>query len=755
MPTIKVIYNWIGPKGPIPNTELPNLLNLALVSEGTQINSRFFSADDLWNTIFKKNARFELAPSSMVTSETVFIYPCFLHGRTDFGIYFMGGDGLLEHGHCPPHVKHAIATGSGYLLIEMTDESHLTDWHLDVMHHYMKTQNIPFHKVIYLTGCGNAQQVYDGYCRKNQVPEANRMHMLSLCKSQINLANHLRAMPDIEPTFDPDRIPEKLFLSWNRRFKSHRSVIALGLDRMGLIERSHVSMPRFSDENGQSFSDALNHQLIAMMGITQSQVKRFESKLPLILDDEHEIAEMCGDWTAKARHFYQNSLVSLVTETNFDSDLMTMTEKSFKPFKEKHPFITVAVAGTLAKLRAMGFQTFGEFWDESYDAIENPWDRAQAILTICDTIGKWTRQEILDFRQRVKPILEHNYQRVKEDLSISLAQEIVDIASGMCMVQSLPAAKRCLVLGGGGFIGTHLVNRLVDQGHHVIAADIKRPQWGNNRAHQFILADLRDSQTVMQLMQQDISEVYQLAADMGGAAYIFTGDHDADIMSNSAQININVLEAMRQHGVKKVFYSSSACIYPEHNQLDPLNPNCSEGSAYPAAPDSEYGWEKLFSERLYLSYARNHGLQVSIARFHNVFGPLSEWQSDRAKAPAALCRKVLESQGEIEIYGDGAQTRSFLYISEALDGVQRLMDSDFSGPINIGSDRMVTINQLVDIICSIAGKEIKVNHIPGPLGVRGRNSDNRLILDKLGWAPSDQLEQGLRCTYEWIKSVAQ
>ncbi len=263
-----------------------------------------------------------------------------------------------------------------------------------------------------------------------------------------------------------------------------------------------------------------------------------------------------------------------------------------------------------------------------------------------------------------------------------------------------------------------------------------------------------DTVVLVASVAKGIDDVYQLAADMGGAGYIFTGEHDACVMHNSATINLNVAEAGRKAGAKRFFYSSSACIYPEYNQKDPDNPICSEDSAYPAAPDSEYGWEKLFSERLYLAYSRNYGLEVHIARFHNIFGPEGTWQGGREKAPAAICRKVAEAAdgSEIEIWGDGKQTRSFLYIDECLEGVRRLMESDFAGPVNIGSEEMVTINGLAEMAMKIANKKLSIKHIRGPLGVRGRNSDNRLIAEKLGWAPSHPLEEGLAATYKWIDS---
>ncbi|HEX4231937.1 MAG TPA: NAD-dependent epimerase/dehydratase family protein [Bryobacteraceae bacterium] len=310
---------------------------------------------------------------------------------------------------------------------------------------------------------------------------------------------------------------------------------------------------------------------------------------------------------------------------------------------------------------------------------------------------------------------------------------------------------RVLVAGGGGFIGGHLVKRLKQEGFWVRAADLKEHEYELSAADEFVIGDLRDPGVVRESLT-NVSHVYQLAADMGGAGYIFTGEHDAAVMHNSATINLNVLELGAKAGVEKVFYSSSACIYPEYNQRDPENPKCSEESAYPAAPDSEYGWEKLFSERLYLSYMRNYGVQVRIARFHNIFGPAGTWRGGKEKAPAALCRKVAEARegGEIEIWGDGLQTRSFLYIDECLEGVQRLMNSDFTGPVNIGSEEMVTINQLAEIIMDIAGKDLTIRHIPGPLGVRGRNSDNRLIQEKLDWRPSRPLREGLEKTYAWI-----
>jgi nucleoside-diphosphate-sugar epimerase len=315
--------------------------------------------------------------------------------------------------------------------------------------------------------------------------------------------------------------------------------------------------------------------------------------------------------------------------------------------------------------------------------------------------------------------------------------------------------KKALVCGAGGFIGSHLVKRLKREGFWVRGVDLKYPEFSETEADDFVIGDLRDPYFCRSIVDTKFDEVYQLAADMGGAGYVFTGDNDADILHNSALINLNMLDACYKRNVKRIFYSSSACIYPEYNQRDPENPKCSEDSAYPAMPDSEYGWEKLFSERLYLAYHRNYGMEVRIARYHNIFGPEGTWRGGREKAPAALCRKVaiakLTGQDYIEVWGDGKQTRSFLYIDECIEGTIRLMRSDWTGPVNIGSEEMVTIDQLAEMIMEIAGVKLEIRHVPGPQGVRGRNSDNKLIYEKLGWKPTMPLIEGLKKTYPWIE----
>ncbi len=325
--------------------------------------------------------------------------------------------------------------------------------------------------------------------------------------------------------------------------------------------------------------------------------------------------------------------------------------------------------------------------------------------------------------------------------------------------------KTALVLGGGGFIGGHLAKRLKEEGFWVRVVDIKpeHEYWNHaDMCDEYVSGDLRDPKVVESVFDREFDEVYQLAADMGGAGYIFTGDNDANVMHNSALVNLNVVHYATQAKVKRIFYSSSACMYPEHNQLDADNPNCVESSAYPAAPDSEYGWEKLFSERLFFAFNRNYGLNAKVARYHNIFGPQGSWKDGKEKAPAAMCRKAAESTGEVEVWGDGAQTRSFMYIDECLEATIRLMRQDkFNGPVNIGSEEMVPINELAQIAIDLSGKELKINNLDGqdfidkygfpcPLGVRGRNSDNKLYKEKLGWEPTMTLKEGMAKTFEWI-----
>jgi GDP-D-mannose 3',5'-epimerase len=322
------------------------------------------------------------------------------------------------------------------------------------------------------------------------------------------------------------------------------------------------------------------------------------------------------------------------------------------------------------------------------------------------------------------------------------------------MLKYTKSSKTALVLGAGGFIGSHLVRRLKKEGCWVRGVDLKFPEFSETHADDFILGDLRDPCVTREVIDQKFDEVYQFAADMGGAGFIFSGENDADLMHNSTLINLNVLDACKRSQAKRVFYSSSACIYPKFNQLDKDHPNLTEESAYPALPDSDYGWERLFGERLYLAFHRNHDLEVRIARFHNIFGPEGTWQGGREKVPAAMCRKVSEAPegGSIDMWGDGEQTRSFLFIDECIEGSIKLMRSDWTGPVNIGSEEIVSINQLANMIMEIAQKKLTINHTKGPLGVRGRKSDNLLISQKLNWKPTQSLTVGLKLTYSWIEN---
>jgi len=325
--------------------------------------------------------------------------------------------------------------------------------------------------------------------------------------------------------------------------------------------------------------------------------------------------------------------------------------------------------------------------------------------------------------------------------------------------------KKAIVMGAGGFIGSHMVKRLKSEGFWVRGVDLKHTEFSETHADDFVIGDLRDPKVVEKVIEKDMDLLYQFAADMGGAGYIFTGDNDANVMHNSGLINLNTVHESLKKGVKKIFYSSSACMYPAHNQEDPDNPMCAEDSAYPAAPDSEYGWEKLFSERLYMAFARNYGLNIRIGRFHNIFGPQGTWDGGKEKAPAAMCRKAIlcDENSSVEVWGDGLQTRSFLYIDECIEAVQRLMKSDFTDPVNIGSEEMVQINELAQIAIDLSEKDIEINNLQGeafeekygfpvPEGVRGRNSDNKLFKENIGWEPNYPLDRGMKHTFEWIKN---
>ncbi len=424
-PPIKVVYSWIGPRGPIVNTELPNVLSFACVAEGAQTTSHNFWSDDLWWRVFHKNKDYTLAPTWDISPDEYFIYPYTLTWRIDFKNYFYGNTGLFEFSHTPPSVIHSVRFGKGYFLIDCTAEAWVKPNQIHAMHSYFSHFNkIPMGKIIYLNGCMNSEKLYNDWCDNNEIPNDSkyRMIMISLPISQSTVASHIFTVPN--PEYNTEVVPEKLFLCWNRRFRLHRSILALGLEKENLINRSYYSMGKVDPESLLPFADTIDPNWIQGTSIDPLNIFKFTQKLPLILDDETDIRRMCGDHDAAARPFYQNSLVSIITETNFDMDELTLTEKSFKPFKEKHPFIIVGVNGALKSMREFEFMTFGEFWDESYDEEPDPITRMRKIIKVCKYIGSWDNEKILDFKRKVKPILEHNYNMVKIDLAKKTADII-------------------------------------------------------------------------------------------------------------------------------------------------------------------------------------------------------------------------------------------------------------------------------------------------------------------------------------------
>jgi hypothetical protein len=423
---IKLVYSWIGPKGPMINTELPNILSFAAVAEGTNTTSHKFWSDDLWWRVFFQKGNYELASTFAIDNRDTYIYPYTLTWRIPFGNYFCGNSGLFEFSHTPDHIIHHVRQSKGYFLIDCTAEAWVQDQQLDMIHSYFSHFNqIPMGKIIYLTGCMNAQDVYNRWCEKRQIPDIprERMIMISFPISQSAIATNIWQAS--EPEYDTQTVPEKTFLCWNRRFRKHRTTLALALDKEGLVDRSYYSMGLVDPEvNSQQFSHTVDLYTDPFLTLTQEGAEKFMSKLPLKIDEETQINQMCQDFDAAARPFYQNSLVSVVTETNFENLELTLTEKSFKPSKEKHPFIIVGVPGALKALKEMGFQTFDEFWDETYDQIHEPKARLRKIVEVCKDIGSWDNDKILDFKRRVKPILENNYQAVQQNTAKMVARKI-------------------------------------------------------------------------------------------------------------------------------------------------------------------------------------------------------------------------------------------------------------------------------------------------------------------------------------------
>lgn len=437
---IKIVYNWIGPRGPIWNTEIPNVVALAASQEGAKATSSFWWADDIWHkifnakspsSIFNKEQIFELHPACLIEDRDVFIYPFSLAWRINMRNYFLADNGLLEFSHTQNHIIHQVRCNKGFFLIDLSAEAFVQDGQLKAMHSYFNHLKIPMGKIIYLTGCMNADVIYEKFCQRHGIPNdvTQRMTIISYPVSQQGFAQSLSSLPENHyATYDPEKIPEKLFLSWNRRFRRHRTTLALAMEKWGLIDRSYISMGLTDPEsNMEKFENTVDLFRDPALEISPEDVTRFIKKLPLVLDGETNIAQMCGDFNNATRQWYQNSLVSIVTETNFDLQELTLTEKSFKPLKEKHPFIIVGVPGALRAFRNLGFKTFSEFWNESYDEIEDPRLRMKEIVNTLREISRWDETKIRDFRQKVKPILNHNFELLKKDLSLVVADKIANL----------------------------------------------------------------------------------------------------------------------------------------------------------------------------------------------------------------------------------------------------------------------------------------------------------------------------------------
>ena len=423
---INVVFNWIGPKGPIPNIEVPNVLNLASVINSAKTHTSHFWCDSVWHLIFCNKPGYDLKPTTYTNDKTIFIYPFAIAWRITFNAYFHKGGGIFEYSDTDQQILHQVRIGNGFILIEDSAEAHVEPNQLLAMHTYFNETHIPLNKVIYLTGCANAQTLYDDWCNDRNITNSEeKMNIYSYPTSQNSIAQYFKTHKPQVPEYDTERVPEKLFLSWNRRFRPHRVNMAFGLDKLGLVDRSYLSMGLVDPENSaMHVTHLFQNSLLYKLHITPEDKARFVSKLPLVLDGENDVNQMCQDFNDATRPFYQNSLVSLVSETNFSANEVSLTEKSFKPFKEKHPFITVGAVGTLQALRDMGFITFGAFWDESYDTILNPGDRMAAILDICQQISTWDDEKIRDFRRRVKPILDHNYEILKIEYSYVIAAKV-------------------------------------------------------------------------------------------------------------------------------------------------------------------------------------------------------------------------------------------------------------------------------------------------------------------------------------------
>lgn len=434
--TIKVVYSWIGPRGPIWNTELPNVMSLAAATYNAEVDSRYFVQDFVYKRFFENNDIFEIYPAFGIKhgDNRPFIIPYTLVWRTDFELYFLGRTGILEFSHIPWHLVDLVRHSNGYILIDHSVEAFMSDSHLNAMHGYFQhIHNLPLNKIVYSTGCVNARTIYEDYCRRKNIPEDKECRLTILpYNSSAYLFKDYLLTPEDEPTYDEKYVPKKLFLGWNRRFRPHRLEIGLHLEDLRLVDRSYLSFSKeHIEQPTETFLSQAKHQKIverySYLGMTEETLHRFDSKLPLVLDGEEEINRMCSDSDHATRPYYQNSLVSIITETNFAEPEVTLTEKSFKPFKEKHPFILVAGPGALQHLRELGFKTFSDFWDESYDTEYDPGERISKIRNVFETIGSWDESQILHFKSKVKPILEHNFNRLKNLDNKHLLNNVVNL----------------------------------------------------------------------------------------------------------------------------------------------------------------------------------------------------------------------------------------------------------------------------------------------------------------------------------------
>lgn len=749
---IKLVYDWFGPHGPMINNHPPTLYQLSRAVDASVSTGKFFEPYAS-SQIFSHITGYEFVPSFRITDKDTFIYEFAMNWQTHWDMAFGVGCGILDQSRLSRHLLHQIKYGNGYILIEYVCEAFYTSYQLRVMHRYFANYQIPLRKIIYMVGSPNASEMYARFCDSEGIAPDNRMTLIFVDFVEWHLAKRLTRQDQVVvypngQTFD---LIEKDFLVLNRRLRQQRRNLTMMWHKLGLLDKSFYSCPDVEVDNGViKFSEACDPNWCQFYGVTTDDINSLQNLLPLNFDGITDSDEMTQDSGNLMTSWYAKSLISVVTETNFYENEITRTEKTYKPIRYKHPFILAGVVDGLKYLKKQGYKTFNQFWSERYDDLIEPNVRLKAIGDICVEISNWSQDQKREFFVESRKIVEHNHDVLANSYPMNNSMKFW--ISFRNQFGTSETYKRALVCGGAGFIGCHLVSYLKTQGYYVVSVDMIDPPVDKNDADEFIKCDLRDEEKVEMLLAMNFDEVYQLAADMGGAGFIFTGDNDNEIMHNNTMINMNIIKAAQNNPAGRIFYSSSACVYPQENQRDPQSPVCVEHTAYPANPDSEYGWEKLYSERLYLTAARTKGMTVRIARLHNVFGPFGAWNNGREKAPAALCRKIAMTDNNIiDIWGDGQQTRSFLYIDECVKGIYKIMHSDLSVPVNLGSEQMITIDNLAGMIAMYAGKNISINHIDGPTGVRGRTSDNLLLEQATGWRPKENLEEGLKTLYTWIQ----